>query len=257
MPSSPSIALVALTDRVLPDTESVLAELARVAPGDPSPRLVSRTANAFTIAWPDEATANVTLVDKPIPWSRLEGPCATAWYWPEAADALKPHTDHLFLTLIDEHSPALDKSFRLTQLAIAAAAASPAAGVVWGASGAVHEPAAFADLALRSSRSDLPLHLWVDFRVYQRDDQQSFGFFTTGMEALGRRELEAPAYHGDPQQLIAAAYNIAHYVLERDAVLKDAEVIGLPDESQVTVREDRSLIDPEQEVFRLEFETAG
>lgn len=255
--STPSIALVALSGRTLPDAESVVAELGRLAPDAPPPKVTSQTGAAFTIGWPDQATANATLVDKPIPWSRLEGPCATAWYWPEAADRMKPHTDHLFLTLLDEHSRAIDRSFRLTRFAVAAVGAAPALGLVWGATGAVHDPAAFADLAARSSKTDLPLHLWVDFRVYQHDHAGRFGFFTTGMEALGHRELEVPAFEGDPQRLIAAAYNIAHYVLERDATLKDAEVIGLPDESQVTVREERSLVDPEQEVFRLEFETAG
>jgi hypothetical protein len=74
------------------------------------------------------------------------------------------------------------------------------------------------------------------------------------MEAIGRRELEVPRYTGDPQKLVAAAYNIAHYAIEKDATLKDSEVIGLPDESQVTIREERSMIDPEQDVIRLQFE---
>ena len=161
---------------------------------------------------------------------------------------------HLFVTLLDDTKRATDVSFRLTRLLVAVASQSPAVGLVWGASGAVHQPGAFADLAARSSASDMPLNLWIDFRVYQHDDREGFGLFTTGMEALGRREFEVPDYGGDPQKLIGATYNIAHYVLERDATLKDAEVIGLPDESQVTIREETSMIDPEQDVVRLEFE---
>ena len=29
-------------------------------------------------------TAAVALMPAPIPWSNLEGPCETAWWWPEA-----------------------------------------------------------------------------------------------------------------------------------------------------------------------------
>lgn len=251
--SAPSIALVALSQPLLPEADAVAAELGRLSPDAPAPVVTSRTDAAFTLAWDDGATANVTLVGQPIPWDRIEGPCATAWYWPEAEQAMRPHTAHLFVTLLDESRRKIDVSFRLTLLLAATAAHAPALGVVWGASGAVHEPRAFAELAMQSSTSDLPLHLWIDFRVYEHDNG-GYGFFTTGMEALGRRELETPHYLGEPQRLIGAAYNIAHYVLEKDATLKDAEVIGLPDESQVTIREDRSMIDPEQDVVRLEFE---
>jgi hypothetical protein len=251
--SAPSIALVALSRPSLPDADAVAAELGRLAPDVSAPRVTSRTDAAFTLAWDGGATANVTLVDRPIPWERIEGPCATAWYWPEAEAAMRPHTAHLFVTLLDDSRRAIDVSFRLTRLLIAAAQAAPAVGLVWGASGAVHEPRAFADLAAHSSVSDLPLNLWIDFRVYQQDTGVGFGFFTTGLEALGRREMEVPHYDGDPQKLVGAAYNIAHYTLEKDAPLNDAEVVGLPDESQVTVREDRSMIDPEQDVVRLEF----
>lgn len=251
--SSTTLALIALETPTLPDADAVAAELGRV--GDAPPRVASRTDAGFTLGWEaDGATANVTLVDRPIPWERLEGPCATAWYWPEAAQSLRPHTAHLFLTLLDDNRGSIDASYRLTRLAIAAAAHAPALGIVWGASGAVHKPADFAQLAINSSASDLPLNLWIDFRAYELEGGGAYGLFTTGMEALGHRELETPRYAGDPQKLVAAAYNIAHYVLERDAMLKDSEVIGLPDESQVTVREDKSLVDPAAEVFRLEFE---
>lgn len=251
--SAPSIALVALSTSTLPDAAEVGDELRRLAPDAPPPNIAGRTNGAFTLAWESGATANVTLVDRPIPWQRLEGPCATAWYWPEATDALRPHPAHLFVTLLDDARRASDTSFRLTRLLVATAARSPAVGLVWGASGAVHEPSAFAELATRSTPTDLPLNLWIDFRVYELDGEEGFGFFTTGMEALGRRELEVPRYTGDPQNLVAAAYNIAHYAIEKDATLKDGEVIGLPDESQVTIREDRSMVDPDQEVTRLEF----
>ncbi len=249
--STPSIALIALASEALPDPDAVANECGRLA--EDFPTVTSRTEAGFTLSWVDGATANVTLVDRAIPWERLEGPCATAWYWPEAEAALRPHTHHLFITLVDEGRSGIDVSFRLTHLAVATST-PPAVGIVWGSSGAVHKPADFAQLAAQSSKNDLPLNLWIDFRAYQLDGGNGFGLFTTGMEALGRREFEVPNYAGDPQHLIGAAYNIAHYTLEKAATLKDSEVIGLPDESQVTVREDRSALDPEQEVFRLEFE---
>lgn len=254
------IALAALSQPHLPEGDTLAAEVDKLFPDHPTPLVSSQTPAGVTISLGEEhdVTLNVTLIDKPIPWSRLEGPCATAWYWPEAEQVLRSHAAHLFVTMLDEEPKALAQAQRLTSLLTAVAAVSPTVGLVWGATGAVHEPNAFAQLASTATPDNLPLNLWIDFRVYEKDPQPGtpggdFGFFTTGMESLGYREFETPEYRGDPQHLIGAAYNIVHYTLEKQAHLQDAEVIGLPDESQVTLRESKSVIDPEQDVFRLEF----
>ncbi|MEO1497231.1 MAG: DUF4261 domain-containing protein [Planctomycetota bacterium] len=254
------IALAALAEPVLPEADVLTQQISQLFPDQPPATVSSQTPAGVTIALGQErdVTINVTLVDQPIPWSRLEGPCATAWYWPEAEPVLRSHRAHLFVTMLDEEPKALKQAQRLTSLLTAVAAVSPTIGLVWGATGAVHEPGAFAQLASTATPDSLPLNLWIDFRVYEHEPQPgmpggSFGFFTTGMESLGYREFETPDYRGDPQHLVGAAYNIAHYALEKQAHLQDAEVIGLPDESQVTLREAKSEIDPEQDVFRLEF----
>lgn len=252
------IALAALSEPQLPNGEQIVELLQHRPEGEAAARLSSQTDGAINLSWPAEgdsqgATANVTLIDQPIPWERLEGPCATAWYWPEAESRLRDHSAHLFVTLLDEQTSGIGQATRLTRLLAALGAASPALGLVWGATGAVHEPGAFAQMAASSSGSDLPLHLWIDFRVYQRDDS-GFGLFTTGLDALGHREFEVPHYEGDPQHLVGAVYNVTHYLLEKQANLQDSEVIGLPDENQVTIHEEVSMIDPEQEVFRLAFD---
>ena len=251
------IALVALSEPALPDADALLAELARHEP-DTSSRLSSQTDGSINLAWHDaeDASANITLVDRPIPWSQLEGPCATAWYWPEAESALKGHPAHLFVTLYDESTKPIDQATRLTRLLCALGATSPAVGFLWGASGAVHQPTAFAQHAAESTSENLPLNLWIDFRTFELDGQPGYGLFTTGLDALGHREIETPHYAGDPQLLVGGVYNVTHYLLEKGAQLKEGEVIGLPDGSEVTVYEGQSMIDPEQEAVRLEFGAA-
>lgn len=253
------IALVPLAEAKLADAETLLASLASQQPGVAPPAVTSQTENSLTLAWQlsnDEATVNVTLVDQPIPWDQLEGPCATAWYWPEAEATLKPHTSHLFITLVDESGKALHQAMRLTRLLVAICKAAPAIGIVWGASGTVHEPVAFGQLASTTAPDNLPLNLWIDFRAYEKDRPGVFGLFTTGLHALGHREFEVSDYVGDPQILIGAAYNITHYLLEKAPTLKDTEVIGLPDEQEITLHDEQSMVDPEQSVWRLEF-TSG
>ena len=86
------LALVALERPELPSFERVAGVVRRAL----SRRAAARRRPAstdnlltFTIG---EFTAAATLVPRPIPWSQLEGPAATAWYWPEAADGARAIT---------------------------------------------------------------------------------------------------------------------------------------------------------------------
>lgn len=253
-PGSPWLALVTLPAERLPDLEQVGEILAREFSEQAPPELASGTDNGVTFRW-GSINGNYTLVDRPIPWERLEGPCATAWYWPEAEATLRTHTQHLFLTLLDDDKKPIHTATRMTRLVAALAIAAGGTGIVWGPSGQVHRTEDFAKLAAVISPEDLPLHLWIDFRVAQHEDSDALSLFTTGLEALGHREFEAPYYAGDSQRLAGTAYNLAHYVLEKGPILKDGEAVGLPDGGQVNVNLGPSMIDPDQEVVQLTFDS--
>ena len=256
--SPPWLALIALAEEQLPTATAIAEELTQRFPDCLAFTATSESDGGITFTFGD-ATGNVTLVDRAIPWEQLEGPCEVAWYWPAAADALRSHASHLFVTLLDGAGDPIAKATHLTQLSTAITAVAPAVGVVWGPSSMVHKPADFATVASEMSTENLPLHLWVDFRVVQLPEENSFTLFTTGLEMLGHREFEVTRFIGDPQLLASAVYNVAHYVLSEipgkgRPVLKDGEAIGLPDEKQVNVRIEPSQYDPEQEVVRLDFE---
>ncbi|MEM6331432.1 MAG: DUF4261 domain-containing protein [Planctomycetota bacterium] len=258
--NTPWLALIALSQEQLPSGQAIAEQLAERFPGAADFTATSETTGAVTFTYAPPGCAavvgNCTVVDRPIPWERLEGPCATAWYWPEAAGALRGHAAHLFVTLMDDAKDPIDAAMGLTRITTAIAAAAPAVGLMWGPSMQVHKPADFAGVAGRMTRDDLPLHLWIDFRVSQRDPAEGGGFclFTTGLGALGHREFEVPSYAGEPNNLAGAVYNITHYVLEKGPILKDGEAVGLPGGGQVNVSIGPSMIDGQQEVISLAFE---
>jgi len=226
--NTPWLSLIALAEERRPTPQSVAEQLAERFPDAPPLAATSETERGVTFSW-------------------------GAWYWPEAESAMRSHTAHLFVTLLDETPNRIEGATRMTQLVTALSAATGPVGLVWGPSGQVHNPVDFAVMAERMTRDDLPLHLWIDFRVTQREDEEGFALFTTGLEPLGHREIEVAQYPGEPQELAGAVYNIAHYVLEKGPVLKDGEAVGLPDGGQVNVRREPSMIDDAQEVIRLEF----
>lgn len=245
--------LVALERPELPDFARVAAWYTEHFPDAAPPVMAAATHNLLTLTL-GEYTAAATLVPRPIPAGQLAGPAEAAWYWPEAAAALERHTAHLLVTLVDEGGRTLEKAITLTRLTAALAATTPSVGVFWGPGRLVHPPAAFIDQASTASEHNLPLFLWIDFRV--EAVAGGIRLFTTGLEALGAQELEVAHYVGDASELVGFVYNVAHYILERRKTIGEGDTIGLTDAVQVTAHRAPSMLGGDLEVIQLEFEKA-
>jgi len=249
------LALVLLDEPQLPEFDDVARWVGENFADAPDMTVAGSTDNMFSCTL-GNSTAAATLVDRTVPWSQLEGPCATAWYWPDAADSLRDHTAHIMLTLVDEGGNAIEKSQRLTQLVAGVAATTRAHGIFWGPGRLVHPVGAFIEQAVPSTAEDLPLFLWIDFRV-ERTETGNVQLYTTGLEALGQPEMESLEFPGEPQHLLEFAYNLAHYQLCQSKTINDGDTIGLTEEIQVVARRQGSMFDESLEVLKLEFQTAG
>ncbi len=244
--------LVALERAELPPFARLAGAYAEQFPDAPPLQPAGTTENLLTLTVGDD-TAAATLVPRPIPAGQLAGPAAAAWYWPDAADALQAHAAHLLVTLVDEGGRPLHKALALTRLTAALAGVSPSVGVYWGPGRLVHPPGPFIEQAATAGEHNLPLFLWVDFRVEAAGDG-SLRLFTTGLEALGTEEIEVPHFVGGAGELVGFVYNVAHYMLERRKTIGEGDTIGLTDAVQVTAHRGPSMLGGELEVVRLEFE---
>jgi hypothetical protein len=249
------MTLVPLAHAELPTFERISAWYAEHYPQAPPLMAAGATEHLRTVTLGDY-TAAATLVPRPIPAAQLEGPAATAWYWPEAAEQLRRQAAHVLVTLVDESGQAVDKAMHLTRLSAAIAATAPSVGVFWGPGRLVHPPAAFIEQAAEMSTNNLPLFLWIDFRVEPLDDG-ALRLYTTGLEALGGAEIETPHFAGSRQELVGHAYNVAHYQLDRRKTIRDGDTIGLADNVQVTARRGPSMLGGKMEVIRLEFDASA
>lgn len=248
------LSLVLLDEPRLPEFEEVSRFIGEMFIDAPEMRVAGSTDNLFTCTI-GEYTAAVTLVPRPVPWSQLEGPCATAWYWPTATEALKDHKAHLLVALVDEGSKSIAKSTALTQLVCGLIGTTATQGVFWGPGRLVHPPQAFLDQAQQMSPRDLPLFLWVDFRV-EREPDGLCRLYTTGLEALGKTEIEIREFQGEPQVMLEYAYNVAHYLVTKQKQINEGDTVGITDEVQAVVHLARSMFDENMEVVRLEFQSS-
>ena len=191
----------------------------------------------------------------PIPWSDLEGPCATSVLWKNAADEVQTHVAHLVVTIstsLDE----VEQSTLLTQATAAVlAAAKSAIGVFWGNAALLVPKALFVEFAEKILPQGPPLDIWVDFRVGWRTGKTSAGF-TTGMAALGHMEMEARDWPQKLSELRDRFQELARYLLENGPVIKDRDRIGQDASEKIRAVYTQSTFGHKGLIMELRYEAA-
>jgi hypothetical protein len=189
----------------------------------------------------------------PIPWSDLEGPCATSVLWKNAAEEVRLHQAHIIVTLLSQLNP-VEHSVLLTQTTTAILAACDAAiGVYWGSATLVAPKDIFIEFAERVLPLGPPLDIWVDFRVGWETRTTSVGF-TQGMEALGHMEMEMHGVPEKPGELRQRLQDLARYLLRNGAVIHDGETVGQNAEEKLRVVYSKSAFGHDKTVMRLNYE---
>jgi hypothetical protein len=247
----PLLAMVALNTPTLPSPAALKASfntLSGIAIDLQS--LHSKDGNMVFDLGNDKA--GIALMSAPIPWANLEGPCATAYWWPDAAEKMKKHTSHILIALVGEKGNLVRRSITLTHLTAAIALNTDVAGIYWGGGALVHEPRAFIEQAKNLSSHDLPLNLWVDFRLEPNEDG-SHRLFTTGMRRFNHEEIEIVHSTKTPAEIIDFACSIANYVITSEKTIQNGETIGRSEEEKATVQYVPSMLDSNTTVMQLDF----
>ncbi|MGQ9761721.1 MAG: DUF4261 domain-containing protein, partial [Thermogutta sp.] len=185
----------------------------------------------FTI---DEMPAFVVIEKEPISAKDLELAILSAWYWPDAAEAVDQSRGFAMVALAAPPADPLARTTLLTQLAAALAKTCDSVAVYWPSANLIHDPEAFFNSAKTISEDFYPLELWVGFHAEPEHDD-TVTFFTRGMMYFGLPEIEV--YHStrDLQFLYEHVFNIAHFLLEHGPVIQDGETVGTTDEERFLV----------------------
>jgi hypothetical protein len=258
---NPAIAMVATSNARLPDASKILqaAESASQRKRGILGNLFSRgTGAANSPRWENgnlvfsarDAQLAVALMPAPISWSELEGPCATAWWWPDATKAMRRHTNHFLIALIGGTIEAVERRLMLTQVVSTVASAADSVGVYWGEGTLVHEPRAFTQMAAKARSNNIPGPLWIDVRVEQNDDG-TLRCFTTGLAPLGFLEIEVEKSGLSQGDLAGFIGDTACYVVNQRLHIPDGNTMGRTQDEMYVVSHGPSMFD-RPTVMRLE-----
>jgi hypothetical protein len=203
----------------------------------------------------DGAHVFLSLMPGPIPWSDLEGPCATSVLWRDAAKVLKPHRAHLLVTIMFKDSrPEIQKSNLLTQITASVLATCEASlGVYWCNATLVVQPDLFREFAEKILPHGPPIPIWVDFRIGPNKQGKMSGF-TTGLKALGHLEIETENSPEPASELRQRFEGLIYYLLENGPVIKNGDTIGEDQNERIKAVHARSAFGHEGQVMRLDYE---
>jgi hypothetical protein len=247
-----AIAMVATSSRRLPDVAGILAAcgMASAGRGVLGSIFGRKSAPSDDHRWDDghlvfpfrDAQLAVSLMPAPVPWSDLEGPCATAWWWPEATEHMRRHRYHFLVALIGGSIDQVERRVILTKVVSAVVSGTDAVGVYWAEGTVVHEPGQFVEQAESASEDDIPGPLWIDVRIEENDDG-SYRCFTTGMAHLGFLEIEVERSRLAPEELMEFIGNTACYIVNGRKQIEDGETMGRTESERYKVRHVPSMFD--------------
>ena len=260
------LGMIALKDGRLPSLEAICRSLSELWPAG----------QTVEIGWGDgtsdeerddpdrvdavffrinDAKCFVALMPGPIPWSDLEGPCATSVLWADAEHEMKQHNTHFLASvMMPEEADPINGSVLLTQLITATIeASSNVIGIYYGDATLVVQPQLFKEMATTMLPDAFPLFLWVDIRVGVNDRGYTSGF-TTGMHALGHMELETEDASDDPGDLRERLMSVCDYLLQNGPIIKNGNTIGQDENERIRVVYSDSVFGHEQQVMRLVYE---
>jgi len=250
-----SIAFIALSETPQLSATEIQRDLKATWPTLPALGKPEKKENtlAFDVG---EASVILGLMPAPIPWSDLQGPCATSWLWPEAAQVLRQHKSHLIVTVMGDENP-LNRAKLLSMVAASILATCPqAVGVYWGDATLVVSPKLFREFAVKMLPGGLPLYIWIDFRVGNNESGGCSGF-TTGLKALGLMELETLTSPEPPGELRERFFGLACYLLENGPVIQDGDSVGQDANEKIRVIYSRSSFGQAGQVMRLDYDQAA
>ena len=103
------------------------------------------------------------------------------------------------------------------------------------------------------TEDQLPLRLWINARQVEEEDG-SRSLSTTGLEDFGHREIEIWGWCSAKDVLDRWAFNVAHFLLEKNPTIQDGETVAISQNEWIHVFLQPSMFDPEREVYCLKLD---
>ncbi len=177
--------------------------------------------------------------DIAVPNNEAEEAAAKNFAWRDAVENAKAHKAHLMVFTFGGDNP-YEQARVFSKVMGECCNQDHAVGVYQ--LGTVFHPKAFRDIAhlIKKHPDDLPYYNLVFVGMY-RSMHGTCGY-TTGLNLLGKDEIEIIDSKKDPKVIYEFLDNIVQYVVFNDVTLKDGETIGVSAEERIKITRSEGVV---------------
>ena len=171
-------------------------------------------------------------------------------FWPQGRQQLDGYNSHVAVGVLSGPESFSQLNIMLTRLARVALRVFNGIAVYWGEGAITNSSSVFMDMSRNMGPDNLPLYLWMRFQVVS-PSEGAFELYTRGMAQFGLMDIEVEPCHWQPRELIGFVSNIASYLVNNGAVIKNGDTVGGDEEQMIVVRFGRGKHGGKKPVYRI------
>ncbi len=168
------------------------------------------------------------LVRTPVPGEEVEERCGVNPLWPEAAQSIGGYQAHVKVSVSGVTDP-IGGHILFTQVLCSMLKQDHALALYM--SPMVMSAEAYVQNAMLLKERELPVQLWVFVGLYE--ESEGVSSYTVGLRKFGHEEIEVLRSPHELTEVFELTFNIAGYIVDFGATLKDGETIGFSPEQRL------------------------
>lgn len=189
----------------------------------------------------DNMLATIGLIPAPVPDDEAVHNAETNFRWKEAVEVTKSHKAHLVVAVLSQDKPMMEAGTLLVKLGAACLKQQHAIAI--NTAGTVMEPNVYKEYAKDAIADGMfPILDLIFFGIYSNDNGKTISGYTFGLQNFNKDEIEVLDSQHSASEVFEFLIDIASYVVESDAILKDGETIGFSQEQKLPITKSKSRV---------------
>lgn len=182
---------------------------------------------------------NVAIANIPaaIPEGEVERTAEYNYFWENGVEETSKHKGHIVLSIMNAGKNAVQENLLYSKIASAVMNNSKSLGIYIGSRSLVLKKDFYQANVENMTKDDLPLYNWIYFGLRKENGKQSV--YTYGLAEFSKKEMEIVESDKSIEELNEMMFNLTHYVIAYDVILKDKETIGISAEQKLKISESK------------------
>lgn len=169
----------------------------------------------------------------PITGDDIQGAAKSNIFWNDALNEIQNHKSHILIAIRNVGKYPIQENILFSNIVTALLNNSKSIGVYIKDRNLLLKKDFYLAHVEYMDEQNLPLYIWVYFGISKEDNKQSI--YTYGLNYFNKLNLEIVNSSQSFNDLAELMYNLVHYIIASDVILKDGETVGHSEEQKLKV----------------------